>query len=164
MKAHLTCVICMWSPLAPVKAGPHNGTLKLHWKIEGLLYTVHPLLASHGKPALPSPAQWMDMDEWMTGWCVDRTLFFTGFLFPQLNSPIAEGSKSVGGILKLSFIQMYDARPKIHVWSFHLSELIIIWKKESWQNFDFPCDEKIPRVLLYRQFNICWKIRQCLDV
>jgi hypothetical protein len=48
---------------------------------------------------------WMDewMDEWMDGWGVDRTHFFIGFLFPQLNSPIAEGSKSVGGGSKIGF-------------------------------------------------------------
>jgi hypothetical protein len=43
------------------------------------------------------------MDEWMDGWGVDRTHFSIGFLFPQLNSPIAEGSKSVGGGSKIGF-------------------------------------------------------------
>jgi len=62
-----------------------------------------------------------------------------------------------GGILKLGFIQLDDARPKIHCLIFPSVRAHQYLKKGILTNFAFPCDEKIPQVLLYRQFNICLK-------
>jgi hypothetical protein len=133
MKAHLTCVLCMWSPLAPVKAGPHNGTLKLHWKIEGLLYTVYPLLASHGKPA-----QWMD--GWMDGWMgCGQDAFFHWVFVPSAKLPHSWGFQKCGGGggSKIGFHPTGWCSPKASLFDLFICQSSSLFEKRNPDKFWF---------------------------